>query len=161
MHIRPVHLSDAQAICDIYNHYVINTAISFEQHPVTTEDMAKRITEISSRYPWLVAETETGVVGYAYATSWRGRPAYRHTVESTIYLRADTLRGGIGKPLYTALLDELRTRQFHAVVGCIALPNPASVAFHERCGFRKVAHFSEVGHKFDQWLDAGFWEVLL
>ncbi|WP_188701559.1 arsinothricin resistance N-acetyltransferase ArsN1 family B [Silvimonas iriomotensis] len=161
MLIRPVVASDAQAICDIYNHYVINTAISFEQNPVTATEMVRRIEDIGGKYPWLVAETEAGIVGYAYATVWRGRPAYKHTVESTIYLRADTLRGGIGRPLYTALLEELRARQFHAVVGCIALPNPASVAFHERCGFKKVAHFSEVGRKFEQWLDAGFWEVLL
>lgn len=161
MQIRPVQPPDAQAICDIYNYYVVNTAISFEQHPVAAADMQKRINDVIAHYPWLVAETESGVVGYAYGTVWRGRPAYRHTVESTIYLRADSLKGGIGTPLYTALLDELRARQFHAVIGCIALPNPASVAFHERCGFRKVAHFNEVGRKFEQWLDAGFWQVLL
>jgi L-amino acid N-acyltransferase YncA len=159
--IRKVAGTDAQAICDIYNHYVSNTVITFEQQPVSVPDMAARIDETAGAYPWLVAESDRGVVAYAYATRWRSRAAYDHTVESTIYVRTDAMGRGVGFPLYMALLDALRQRPFHAVVGCIALPNPGSVSFHEKCGFRKVAHFPQVGRKFDRWVDVGFWQAML
>jgi phosphinothricin acetyltransferase len=159
--IRKVVETDAAPICDIYNHYVSHTTITFEQEPVAVPDMAGRIGEITVMHPWLVAESERGVLAYAYATRWRSRAAYDCTVESTIYVRNDAMGSGIGFPLYLALLEELRQRSVHAVVGCIALPNPGSVAFHEKCGFTKVAHFPQVGRKFDQWVDVGFWQVLL
>jgi len=159
--IRDAVEDDARAICDIYNGYVLNTTITFEQHPVSVPDMAARIREVSAEYPWFVADSDRGVLGYAYATRWRARAAYDRTVESTIYVRSDATGSGIGFPLYLALLEELRQRSVHAVVGCIALPNPGSVAFHEKCGFKKVAHFPEVGRKFDRWVDVGFWQLLL
>ena len=159
--IRDVTADDAAQICDIYNHYVHNTAITFEQQPVSVPDMQARIESYASAYPWLVAERDGLLLGYAYATRWRTRAAYDLTVESTVYV-ADAARGsGIGRPLYLALLDALREQSIHAVVGCIALPNPGSVALHEKCGFEKVAHFAEVGRKFDRWVDVGFWQVLL
>ena len=159
--IRDVTADDAAQICDIYNHYVHNTVITFEQRPVSVPEMQERITSYASAYAWLVAERDGQLLGYAYATRWRTRAAYDHTVESTVYV-ADAARGsGIGRPLYMALLDALRKKSIHAVVGCIALPNPGSVALHEKCGFEKVAHFAEVGRKFDQWVDVGFWQVLL
>ena len=159
--IRDVTADDAAQICDIYNHYVHNTAITFEQQPVSVPEMQARIESYASAYPWLVAERDGLLLGYAYATRWRTRAAYDLTVESTVYV-ADAARGsGIGRPLYLALLDALREQSIHAVVGCIALPNPGSVALHEKCGFEKVAHFSEVGRKFDRWVDVGFWQVLL
>lgn len=159
--IRKVAGSDAQTICEIYNHYVSHTTITFEQEPVAAAEMAARINDVAAEHPWLVAESEQGAIAYAYATRWRSRAAYDRTVESTIYVRKDAIGSGIGFPLYLALLEELRQRSVHAVVGCIALPNPGSVAFHERCGFRKVAHFPEVGRKFGQWVDVGFWQVVL
>lgn len=159
--IRDVTADDAAQICDIYNHYVHNTAITFEQQPVSVPEMQARIESYASAYPWLVAERDGLLLGYAYATRWRTRAAYDLTVESTVYV-ADAARGsGIGRPLYLALLDALREQSIHAVVGCIALPNPGSVALHEKCGFEKVAHFAEVGRKFDRWVDVGFWQVLL
>lgn len=159
--IRNATEADAQAICGIYNVYVLGTIVTFEQQQVAAPEMAARIGDVSAAYPWLLAETDRGIMAYAYATRWRSRAAYDHTAESTIYVREDQHRSGIGYPLYLALLDELRRRAVHAVVGCIALPNPASVAFHEKCGFRKVAHFAEVGRKFDQWVDVGFWQLSL
>jgi len=153
--------SDAQPICDIYNGYVLGTTITFEQHAIAVPDMAARIKDVSAKYPWLVADSDKGILAYAYATRWRSRAAYDRTVESTIYVRSDATGSGIGFPLYLALLEELRGRSVHAVVGCIALPNPGSVAFHERCGFKKVALFPEVGRKLDRWVDVGFWQVLL
>ena len=159
--IRDVTADDAAQICDIYNHYVHNTVITFEQQPISVPEMQERIASYAPAHAWLVAERDGQLLGYAYATRWRSRAAYDYTVESTVYV-ADAARGtGIGRPLYMALLDALRRRSIHAVVGCIALPNPGSVALHEKCGFEKVAHFSQVGCKFDQWIDVGFWQVLL
>jgi len=159
--IRNAVEGDAQAICAIYNAYVLDTTITFEQRAVAVPDMAARIREVSAEFPWFVADSDHGIMAYAYATRWRSRSAYDGTVESTIYVRSDATGTGIGFPLYLALLEELRMRSVHAVVGCIALPNPGSVSFHEKCGFKKVAHFPEVGRKFDRWVDVGFWQVLL
>lgn len=158
--IRKCVEGDAQAICEIYNAYVLNTTVTFEQHAVAVPDMATRIKDVSAEFPWLVADSERGILAYAYATRWRARAAYDRTVESTIYVRSDATGSGLGFPLYLALLEELRGRSVHAVVGCIALPNPGSVAFHEKCGFKKVAHFPEVGRKFERWVDVGFWQLL-
>ncbi|MCC7485779.1 MAG: N-acetyltransferase [Burkholderiales bacterium] len=159
--IRAAIEADAPGICAIYKGYVLDTTVTFENATVGAAEMAGRVREVTAGYPWLVACSERGILGYAYATRWRSRGAYDRTVESTIYLRADAIGSGTALPLYGALLAALRERSFHAVVGCIALPNPASVAFHEKCGFRKVAHFAEVGRKFGRWVDVGFWELLL
>ncbi len=159
--IRPVAESDAAAICAIYNPYVQKTVISFEQTPVSEAEMAKRIREYSALYTWLVAAVDEKVVAYAYATRWRTRAAYDNTLESTIYLDQAYAGRGIAKPLYLALLDELNALKVHAVVGCIALPNEASVRLHEQCGFVKVAHFPQVGRKFERWVDVGFWQATL
>jgi L-amino acid N-acyltransferase YncA len=159
--MRKVLEADAPAICAIYNPYVAGTTITFEQEPVSVDDMRERIRVNTASFPWLVAEYDGTLVGYAYATRWRNRAAYDQTVETTAYVRQDLHRSGAGLPLYVALLDALRRQAVHAAVGCIALPNAASVAFHEKCGFRKVAHFPEVGRKFGQWVDVGFWQLLL
>jgi len=159
--IRDVATNDAEAICDIYNPYIATTAISFEQQPVSAQEMQARIRDTTTTYPWLVTESEQGVIAYAYATRWRARAAYDHTAESTIYVKPSLHRSGVAYPLYMALLERLRRQSVHAVVGCITVPNPASIAFHEKCGFRKVAHFPQVGRKFDQWVDVGFWQVNL
>jgi phosphinothricin acetyltransferase len=111
--------------------------------------------------PWLVAEEDGTVVGYAYATKWRTRPAYRQSVEVTVYVASDRRRRGIGSVLYDSLLDELRDHGIHAAIGGIALPNPASVALQEKFGFEKVAHFAEVGFKFGKWIDVGYWQRIL
>ena len=159
--IRPVAVADAAAICAIYNPYVLDTTISFEQSSVSVADMAKRVTEYTALYPWLVAEVDAKIVAYAYATRWRTRAAYDHTLESTIYVDKAWIGRGVAKPLYLELLRQLQARGAHAVLGCIALPNDASVALHERCGFVKVAHFPQVGLKFERWVDVGFWQVTL
>jgi phosphinothricin acetyltransferase len=157
--IRPVLQGDAVAICAIYNPYVQNTVISFEQKQIPKAEMAKRIAEYTALYPWLVAEADGKVVAYAYATRWRARAAYDQTLESTIYVAKEYTGRGIAKPLYLELLRQLKARGVHAVVGCIALPNDASIALHEKCGFVKVAHFPQVGRKFERWVDVGFWQV--
>ena len=121
--------------------------------------MAARIRDYTAVYPWLVAEIDAKVLAYAYATRWRTRAAYDHTLESTIYVDKAYTGRGIAKPLYLALLRELKARRVHAVVGGIALPNDASVAVHEQCGFVKVAHFPQTGRKFECWVDVGFWQI--
>ena len=159
--IRVVSTADAVAICAIYNPYVLETVISFEQAPVTEAEMAKRIQEYTANYPWLVAEADGKVVAYAYASRWRTRAAYDYALESTVYVDKAYAGRGIAKPLYLELLRELKSRGIRAVVGCIALPNDASVALHEKCGFVKVAHFPGVGRKFERWVDVGFWQATL
>lgn len=159
--IRQANSSDAQAICAIYNHYVETSTISFEEQAVPAEQMAERIAAVSASLPWFVFERDGQVAGYAYATPWRVRRAYRFSVESTVYVAPGQAGQGIGKALYQALIGELRVRGVHAVIGGIALPNADSVALHERFGFDKVALFREVGRKFGRWVDVGYWELLL
>lgn len=159
--IRAVQAADAAAICAIYNPYVRTTVITFEIADVAEAEMAERIKEYTAQYPWLVAEADGKVVAYAYATRWRTRAAYDWTLESTVYVDQAYTGRGIAKPLYLELLRLLKAQGIHAVVGCIALPNDASVALHEKCGFEKVAHFPEVGRKFERWIDVGYWQVTL
>jgi L-amino acid N-acyltransferase YncA len=159
--IRYAKTEDAAEICKIYNHYVLGTMITFEEEPVSADEMAQRIAETLQSLPWLVWEQDEGLRGFCYASKWKGRCAYRHSVESTVYVRPDSIGRRIGSQLYRALLDELRQRKFHTVIGGIALPNDASVALHEKLEFEKVAQFREVGNKFDRWTDVGYWQLLL
>jgi len=160
--IRPALPSDAARICAIYNHYVSTTTISFEETPVAAAEMAGRILDVTGAgLPWLVLEIDGVVAAYAYATKWRARPAYRHAVESSVYVDAAAVGQGHGSRLYRRLLDELRQRELHTVIGGIAQPNDGSVALHERLGFRKVAHFAEVGLKFGRRVDVGYWQLVL
>ncbi len=159
--IRPVRKEDARELCDIYNYYVQNTVITFEQEPVSPDAMADRIAEIAGRYPWIVYEEGGSISGYAYAGRWKEREAYRFSVESTVYVRHDAIGRGVGTKLYERLLEELRQQNIHAVIGGIALPNDQSRKLHEKFGFINVAHFSQVGFKFNRWIDVGYWELLL
>ncbi|MQA39997.1 arsinothricin resistance N-acetyltransferase ArsN1 family B [Rugamonas aquatica] len=159
--IRPATPDDAAAIVAIYNHYIATTTISFEERAVTPEEMAGRIRDVTTGLPWLVYEQDGAVLGYAYATKWRARSAYRFAAETSVYLEFGQGGKGIGKALYKALLEELRTREIHMAIGGIAQPNEASVALHESLGFEKVAHFKQVGRKFDRWIDVGYWELQL
>lgn len=159
--IRLAKLSDARALADIYNPFVLGTTVTFEEVALTSEEMAERIGTVTQAFPWFVAEAEGAVVGYAYATAWKARSAYRRTVESAIYVAPAHGGQGLGRRLYEALLGELRTQGIHAVLGGIALPNDASVALHERLGFEKVGQLKEVGWKLGRWVDVGYWEKRL
>lgn len=159
--IRPVGAADVAAICDIYNHYIHDTVITFEEEPVSEKEMAGRIALVTERHPWLIAEYHGELAGYAYATSWKTRSAYRFAVETTIYLSHRQTGQSIGTKLYRALIDELRPLGVHCALGGIALPNPASIALHEKLGFTKIAQFREVGWKFGRWVDVGYWELLM
>ena len=160
--IRPATAADAERIRTIYNHYIATTTISFEEEPVSAVDMAQRIADVAAAtLPWLVMLDGDKLIGYAYATKWRVRAAYRFTVESSLYLDPQHVGKGAGTMLYEALLAELRQRGLHVAIGGIAQPNEASVRLHERLGFQKVAHFSEVGRKFGRWVDVGYWQLKL
>jgi L-amino acid N-acyltransferase YncA len=160
--IRTVESSDAVAIAAIYNSYITETVITFEEEPINCEEMGRRIEDVrSTSLPWLVAEEKGRVVGYAYAAPWKVRAAYRFSVEITVYLAPGNLGRGIGSLLYSRLISSLRTLGVHAVIGGVALPNKASVALHEKFGFEKVAHFQQVGFKFNRWIDVGYWERIL
>jgi len=162
MTIRTAEARDAAAIAEIYNHYVTTSIITFEEEPVSAEDMTRRIGEVAAAsLPWLLAEESGRTTGYAYATPWRSRSAYRFSAEVTVYTAPGNGGRGIGSRLYSQLLPVLEARNVHAVMGGIALPNEASVALHEKFGFRKVAHFAEVGFKFDRWIDVGYWQRTL
>ncbi len=159
--IRETRLDDAGAICAIYNEYVKNSTATFEESPVTAEEMEDRIRTTTRDYPWLVYEIDGMVLGYTYARRWRDRASYRNTVETGTYIDGDYIGKGIGTELKRALLDSLKTRGFHTVISGIALPNPVSIALVEKFGFRKVAHFQEVGNKFGRWIDVGYWQLML
>lgn len=159
--IRPVTLADAAAIAVIYNHYVLTTTITFEEDAVSAATIAERIVEVTATLPWFVYEERGEILGYTYAGKWKGRCAYRYTVETSIYLRHGVAQRGLGSKLYTALIDELRVRKQHSLIGGIALPNPASIALHEKFGFEKIGQFKQVGWKFEQWIDVGYWELIL
>lgn len=162
MQIRDAVADDAKAIAAIYNPFIANTTISFEEEPVSDAAMAQRIADVQAGgLPWLVAERDGRVTGYAYATKWRVRHAYRFSVESSVYLAPDCAGQGLGTALYAALFEQLAARGCHLVIGGIALPNDASVALHEKMGYEKVAHFREVGFKFGRWLDVGYWQKTL
>lgn len=160
--IREAQAQDADAIVAIYNHYVCNTTISFELEPVAGAEMARRIEAVrAAGLPWLVAELDGKVAGYAYASKWRERLAYRTSVECSVYLDAAAHGRGIASSLYEELLRQLTALGVHAVIGGIAQPNAASVRLHEKFGFEQVAMFREVGRKFDRWVDVGYWQRLL
>ena len=159
--IRDVSILDATTIAEIYNWYIAETAISFEEEPVTAEEMAGRIQAVTQHYPWIVLESDGTLVGYAYARRWHERSAYRHTVEVGVYLAHDRVGCGYGTELYRELISRLPTFGIHAAIGGIAMPNDASVSLHEKFGFTKVAHYREVGFKFGTWHDVGYWQLLL
>lgn len=159
--IRMATAADADAVLGIYNHYVTNTIVTFEEQPVTTAEMQARMATVLEKLPWLVLERDGAIAGYAYASPWKSRIGYRFAVESSIYLAPTRTGSGFGSALYQSLLDELRARNIHCVIGGAALPNAASVALHEKLGFTKVAHFSENGFKFDRWIDVAYWQRLL
>jgi L-amino acid N-acyltransferase YncA len=160
--IRSVLDTDLDRVAEIYNHYILHTTVTFEEEPVTAREMASRAQDVqASSLPWLVAEEDDAVLGFAYATKWKVRAAYRHSVEITIYLDPKVKRRGIGSQLYTALFSNLKQQSKHAVIGGIALPNDESIALHEKFGMKKVAHFEQVGFKFNRWIDVAYWELVL
>jgi phosphinothricin acetyltransferase len=159
--IRSVEPKDAREICDIYNFYINNTEITFEEHPVSVDEMEKRIRDVTAKYPWLVIEEGGKISGYAYSGKYRERSAYRYTAELTIYMKNGEEGKGLGAELMRRVIEETRSKGIHTLISAIAIPNERSVAIHEKFGFEKVGHLKDVGFKFDHWIDVGYWELVL
>jgi phosphinothricin acetyltransferase len=157
--IRPVKISDAQSILDIYNHYVLNTVVTFDLEALSLNDFKAKINSIVPQYPFLVFEENNEILGYAYGSKFRPKPAYNQTVESTVYVKQGEHGKQIGTRLYAELLRLLKLDNCHVVLGVLTLPNENSVKLHEKFGFKQVAHLKEVGLKFVTWQDVGIWQL--
>jgi phosphinothricin acetyltransferase len=153
--------TDATQILDIYAPIVADTAISFEEVVPSRPEMASRIRRTLERYPWLACEEAGHILGYAYATEFRSRPAYQWSVEVTTYVRPEAQRKGVASALYAPLLGILRAQGFINALAGIALPNDASVALHEQFGFRPVGVLQDVGFKVTRWHDVEWWALRL
>lgn len=159
--IREIEPTDIKHVLAIYEHYVRNSEVTFEEVVPTLNEFTDRVQTILKDYPYLVYEEEGKIIGYAYATLFRTRVAYRHSTEVSVYAHKDHYGKGIGKALYGQLIPVLKERGFHTAIGGLTLPNPASVKLHEHFGFKKVAEFNEVGYKFGKWWSTGFWQLML
>ena len=159
--IRDVTSGDAEQICRIYNYYIEETIITFEEEPLVSAEMERRIREVTNEHPWIVYEEKGKILGYAYAHTWRSRSAFRYSLESTVYLDPEEKGRGIGSKLYARLLEILKDQGIRMVIGVLSLPNEASRKLHEKFGFEKVAHYPEVGFKFGEWIDIGAWQLKL
>ncbi len=170
--IRAVRTEDSPGLVEIYGPIVRDTAISFEIEAPTIEGFVARIEHVTATDPWLVCERAGAITGYAYATSFRSRPAYATTRETTVYVHPTHQRQGVGRSLMTALLKELTDRGACLAIAVIALPgaegeprgrppaiSPASVELHESLGFRRAGTLNRVARKFDTWWDEGFWQL--
>ncbi|BBA92740.1 GNAT family N-acetyltransferase [Streptococcus ruminantium] len=151
--IRSVRPSDVEELVAIYSPYVEETVITFETQVPTATEFADRIEKILEKFPYLVAEEEGRILGYAYASTYYPRAAYDWTVELSIYISQKARGQGIGNLLYSHLEKELIARGFKNFLACISLPNPASLALHEKMGYKQVAHLKKVGYKFGNWHD--------
>lgn len=162
MEIRPASPADALQIAEIYNHYIATSHATFEINPIHANEMLRRMEDgRAADYPFLVCQEKGEIVGYAYGRQFRSRRAYKYSIEISVYIRPGHEEKSIGTLLYENLFSEIKSRDFHAVVAGISLPNDASVRLHEKFGFEKVAHFREVGRKFDRWIDVGYWQLNL
>lgn len=153
--------ADIPAILGIYGPYVLNTAISFEYTVPSLEEFTQRFRSITAQFPWLVCEEDGTVLGYAYGSLPFGRAAYRWVCASSIYLAPQAQGRGIGKKLYAALEDLLKTQGYRKTYAIITSDNPGSLRFHEKQGFRFLAEFPECGFKFSKLYGVIWMEKLL
>jgi len=158
IHIRVADLDDTAAMLSIYAPYVQKTAITFDYEVPTLEEFTEKITRLLKKYPVLVAETAAGIVGYAYADTFKNKPAYDWAVETTIYVAEDCKKMGIGRLLYDELERLLKAQNIVNLNACIAYPEEEdeyltkdSVRFHEKLGYRMVGEFRQCGYKFNRW----------
>jgi len=152
---------DAAACAAIYAPFVNGSAVSFEEAVPCADDFAARIARIAATHPWLVAERDGRVVGFAYGAPHRERAAYRWAADVSVYVDLANQRRGIGRELYEALLDRLRAQRFQIACAGITLPNEASVGLHESLGFQLVGIYRDIGWKAGAWRDVGWWQLRL
>ena len=150
---------DAAAVAGLYAPYVTDSIVSFETVAPDEAEIRRRIASGGKLHPWLTAWSEDGdLLGFAYATAFRPRQAYRFTVETSVYL-ADSAQGqGLGRRLYDQLLSLLEKQGFTQAIAAISLPNLASIALHEKCGFKAAGTYCDVGFKLGGWRSAGLWQ---
>ena len=158
--VRDAVLEDLPALTAIYNHYIVQTPITFDLRTYEPGERRAWFDEhgSSGRHRLLVAENDGQVVGYASASRWRPKAAYDTTVESSVYCRKGATGCGIGTQLYEALFAAIADLDVHRIVAGVTLPNPASVALHQRFGFRRVGVFTEAGRKFDKYWDVAWFQ---
>ncbi|KJD35895.1 phosphinothricin acetyltransferase [Tamlana sedimentorum] len=159
--IRPFKIEDIPQILDIYNYYVLNTTATFDLEVCQLEPFKEKLLGINANFPFFVFETDGEILGYAYASKFRERPAYNGTVETTVYVKQKVHGKQFGTTLYAKLITQLKKEKYHMVLGVLTIPNNASVKLHEKFGFKQVADLKEVGFKFGQWLNVGFWQLKL
>lgn len=148
---------DAAGIRGVYAPYVRTTSITFEESVPGRAEIRDRIEAKQPTYPWFVCELDGEISGYAYAGSLRKRAAYRWVVETSVYVRASAEGAGVGRALYTLLLDVLERQGFHDAYAVITVPNPRSIDFHERMGFERAVRFPSMGFKQAAWHDVEWW----
>ena len=160
LHIRDVTAEDAAAIADIYNYYITSSIVTFEEETINGDAILKRIEKVRrAGLPWLVFEENGEVLGYIYATPWHERSAFRFAVEASVYLSGKAAGKGAGRKLYAALIERLKDTDIRHIMAVIALPNDASVALHEKLGFKKVGEIPEIGYKFEHWIAISYWQL--
>lgn len=159
--IRGAGEADAKELLGIYAPYVTATAVTFEYTVPPLEEFRDRIARTLEKYPYLVAVSGERILGYAYASAFKGRAAYDWSVETSIYVRMDKTHEGTGKALYAELEKILKKQHIINLNACIAYPNPESIAFHERLGYKTVAHFTKCGYKCGKWYDMIWMEKML
>jgi phosphinothricin acetyltransferase len=159
--IRTARFEDAADIQAIYAPFVQETSVSFETVPPSVETMAERISSNLARHGYFVAESNAGILGFAYASPYRPRPAYDRTAEVSVYLAPQAKGRGFAQALYRALFAHLAARGFHTAVAIVTLPNPQSAQLHERCGFAHVGSLQDVGRKFGQWHGTAIYQRMI
>jgi len=159
--IRLATPGDARQVLDIYAPLVRESPTSFELSPPTVEEVARRVSKCLEHAPWLACERGGSLLGYAYAGRYRERPAYRWSIETSVYVRVDERGAGVGRALYTALLAAVRAQGFYNAYAGITLPNAPSVRLHESMGFEPVGVYRRAGYKLGAWHDVGWWQLAL
>lgn len=153
MNIRIASPNDTKEILNIYKYYVENTAITFEYDVPSIEEFSERIKSTLKKYPYLIAENEGEVYGYAYASAFKNRRAYDWAVETSIYVKNNDSRHGVGTLLYNELEKYLKMQNIININACITYPNKKSEEFHKKFGYKTIAHFTKCGYKFGKWHD--------
>ena len=159
--IRLAMIADAEQIAAIYAPFVLNTPTSFEMEPPSTAEMAARIKSTIERYPWLVCENSGQIMGYAYASQFRSRTAYQWSADTTVYTHERFRRMGVGRALYTCVLEILKLQAYYNACAGITLPNPGSEGLHRAMGFEQVALHKRIGYKLGRWHDVSWWQRAL
>ena len=156
MIIRSATTEDASSVLEIYRPYVDGSVVSFEYEVPSVETISERISSCLKKYPWIIAESESKVLGYAYASDFRARKAYRLIPEVSVYVSPEAKGKGIAKQLYLELFSRLKEMGMVAVYAGMTTPNQETERFHEKMGFKFTAKFEKIGFKYEQWHDVTF-----